>query len=71
MTVLYKLAMCMPQFIFHELLCISIFLQSFVHDLCTVFYSAFSEVAILAAFNVLIISSTRPNGAFAHPTTYY
>lgn len=57
MTVFYELAMCVvihfPQIVMYFNF---FFLPSSVHDVCT--FSPFSEVAILAAFNVLIISST-------------
>lgn len=68
MTVFYELAMCMSQSIFPQTAVYFnlFFLQSSVH-LCTVYFQHFSEVAILAAFNVSIISSTRANGAFPHP----
>ncbi len=64
MTVFYELAM--SQSIFHELLCISIFFFYRALYMMYSVFSLFSEVAILAAFNVLIISSTRPSGAFTH-----
>lgn len=45
----------------------------FFTTLCTWFvysiFSAFSEVTILAAFNVLVISSSRANGAFLVPAS--
>lgn len=67
MTVFYELAM--SQSIFPR---IAMYFNFFYRALYSVF-SAFSEVAILAALNVLIISSTRPSGAFTHlqPTTMF
>lgn len=66
MTVFYEIAMCMLRSIFHKLLCISTFFYGALYMNCVQhFFLAFLNIAILAAFSVLIISSTKVNGAFS------
>lgn len=54
--------------VFYELATSCYVFQFFYRALYMMYsvFSAFSEVAILAAFNVLIISSIRPSGAFTY-----